>query len=323
MKKEHGIWDRFNDYVIGFALDRLHAGERIALVTLVKIEGSSPRPLGAQMAVSESGEWAGYLSGGCIERAVVAEAISAMEEGRNRRVRYGRGSKYLDIQLPCGSAIELVFDVQIAESDLAAVHTSVNRRQSASLFIPGDIADFPAEVMIRKYYPLRRLIVAGVGPATLQLVRVAEFSGFETVLYSPDSGTRHEAAAAGIPAFAIHSTTDVPDFQADENSAIVFLFHDHEWERKLIPEALKTDAFYIGALGSRRTHRQRMEILEKLGIDPVQLGRVRGPAGIFSGAKSAPEVAMSILAEVLQIARSENTQSLFFDGMSMSVQGVT
>lgn len=80
---------------------------RCALVTLVSIEGSSPRPLGAQMAVSETGDWVGYLSGGCIERTVVTEALDALALGRNRRVRYGKGSPYIDINLPCGSAIEL------------------------------------------------------------------------------------------------------------------------------------------------------------------------------------------------------------------------
>lgn len=76
MNLKDGAWDRFDEYVVDFALDRLRAAERIALVTLVKIEGPLPRPLGAQMAVSESGDWAGYLSGGCIERAVVAEAMA-------------------------------------------------------------------------------------------------------------------------------------------------------------------------------------------------------------------------------------------------------
>lgn len=308
--KSDKAWDRFDDYVIAFALDRMRAGERIALVTLVKIEGSSPRPLGAQMAVSESAEWVGYLSGGCIERAVVAEALSALEEGQNRRVRYGRGSKYFDIQLPCGSAIELVFDVHISESELAAISADINCRRVASLSIPGNIAGFATQIMVRKYYPMRRLIVAGVGPSTLQLMKIAGFSGFETALYSPDSATRNEAALGGLLALSIVSTTDLPDFHADENSAIVFMFHDHEWERKLLPAALETDAFYIGALGSRRTHSQRMEALEQLGVDPVQLARIHGPAGLFSGAKSAPEVAMSILAEIMQVASSKDVQNL-------------
>ena len=88
------------------------------------------------------------------------------------------------------------------------------------------------------------------------------------------------------------------------------MFHDHDWEMNLIPAALDTPAFYIGALGSRKTHNKRLEIFQAHGINPVQLGRIRGPAGLFSGAKSAPDIAMSILAEIVQVERGSNTIEL-------------
>lgn len=309
MRKPDGTWERVEEYVIDFALDRMRAGERIALVTLVQIDGSSPRPLGSQMAVSEAGEWVGYLSGGCIERAVVAEALAAMEEGRSRRIRYGRGSKYIDIQLPCGSAIELVLDVTVSEAELAAIDLALGRRQAATLIVPDGNDTDPHEVFIRHYYPRRRLIVAGVGPAAIQLARLGRLSGFESALYSPDEPTRSAAQEEGVATIAIGRSTS-PDFRADSRSAIVLMFHDHDWERTLIPAALATPAFYIGAMGSRRTHRQRFEMLELNGIDPIQLGRIRGPAGLFSGAKTAPDVAISILAEIMQMERGANVPML-------------
>ncbi|MGB3390977.1 MAG: XdhC family protein [Pseudaminobacter sp.] len=305
MKKPDGTWERVEEYVIDFALERMRAGENVALVTLVQIEGSSPRPLGSQMAVSESGEWVGYLSGGCIERAIVAEALAAIEQGSNRRVRYGKGSKYIDIQLPCGSSIELVLDVNISESELAAVELALARRQSATLRVPGVNDADPGEVFTRHYYPRRRLIVIGVGPAAVQLARLGQLSGFEAVLYSPDDATRSTAEGEGVETVGV-SRSVLPDFQVDSRSAIVFMFHDHDWEKRLIPAVLETPAFYIGAMGSRRTHRQRLDMLDLNGIDPVQLGRIRGPAGLFSGAKSAPDVAISILAEVMQMERGAN-----------------
>lgn len=317
MRRKDGAWEKFDDYVIDFVLDRLRAAERVALVTLVKIEGSSPRPLGAQMAVSGSGEWVGYLSGGCLERAVVAEAQAAMEDGRNRRVRYGRGSKYLDIQLPCGSAIELVFDVNVAEHELRVVDAKLGLRQSALIRIPAH--GYPDEVLIRQYHPRRRLIVAGVGPATVHLAKLGRMAGFETMLHSPDDATMQTSEADDISTFAMKTTNAIPNFQADARSAIVFMFHDHEWERSLIPAALETDAFYIGAMGSRRTHRQRLEMLAKLGVDPVRTGRIRGPAGLFSGAKSAPDIAMSILAEIMQVERGTNVPNMIFDDLSLCV----
>ncbi|HWK15230.1 MAG TPA: XdhC family protein [Rhizobiaceae bacterium] len=111
MKDRQGRWDMFDDYVVDFACDQAARSIRTAIVTLVEIEGSSPLRVGAQMAVAETGEWVGYLSGGCIERAIAAEACAAIWSGAPRRVRYGRGSPYMDIRLPCGGAIELVIDV--------------------------------------------------------------------------------------------------------------------------------------------------------------------------------------------------------------------
>lgn len=310
MRTSGDIWNKFDDYVIDFALNRMRKDERIALITLVKIEGSSPRPLGAQMAVSEVGDWVGYLSGGCIERVVVAEALAAIRLGSNRRVRYGQGSKYFDINLPCGSAIELVFDVGADEDDLQAVDLSLKHRKPASLQVPGNFEGYPDEVLIRHYYPRRRLIVAGVGPSALYLAKLGQLSGFECVIFSPDETTRSTAEAEEIRAVAITNVHAVPDFEADKRSAIVFMFHDHAWERTLIPAVLDTEAFYIGAMGSRRTHRQRLEMLESQGVDSIRLSRIRGPAGLFSGAKTGPDIAMSILAEIMQIERSANTKIL-------------
>ncbi len=312
-----GSWDKFDDYVIDFALDRMRTGERVALVTLVKVEGSSPRPLGAQMAVSASSEWVGYLSGGCIERAILDEALDAIETGENRRVRYGHGSKYLDIRLPCGSAIELVIDVNIKESDLAAIESSLSRRQPTSMRIPTTSTDEYLGLSITRHYqPRRKLIIAGIGPATVQLARLGQLSGFETVVYTAGPDTQEASESAGITTIELRSTALVPDLQADARSAIALMFHDHEWEVDFIPAALESDAFYIGALGSRRTHHARLQMLSEKGVDPNRIGRIRGPAGLFSGAKSAQDIAVSILAEIMQIERAANFQCLSFENAS-------
>jgi xanthine dehydrogenase accessory factor len=296
-------WEASDDYVLDFALDRIRAGEKIALVTLAKIEGSSPRPLGAQMAVSETGRWVGYLSGGCIERAVVSEAVSAIEEGRNRTVRYGRGSKYMDIQLPCGSAIELVFDVGVSVEEVAAVDAKLRHRLPATLRVPslGEKANL---CLVRHYQPRKRLIVAGVGPSAVQLSRLGQMVGFEVVEYSPDRPTIEAVSPLGVETVSINSAANLPKIRADARTAIVFMFHDHEWERALLPSALATDAFYIGAIGSRATQRTRLQQLAEMGVDPAQLKRIHGPAGLFAGAKNATDIALSILAEIAQIERT-------------------
>lgn len=300
MKMAAGSWDQFDDYVVDFAIDRKRCGERVAIVTLVQIEGSSPRPLGAQMAVSETGHWTGYLSGGCIERAVVSEALAAIQQGENRRVRYGRGSKYFDIQLPCGSAIELVFDVSLSREDLEAIDIRLQRRLPATMRIPSDLAD-EAETMTRVYAPRTRLVIAGIGPSAVQICRLGLLTGFEVILYSPDRQTRHEVMKTpGIEVVTIRGPASLPAIHADRHTAVAVMFHDHDWEANLLPRILATDAFYVGAMGSRKTHARRLEMLARSGVEQSQLERIRGPAGLFESGKSASAIALSILAEIMQ-----------------------
>lgn len=303
MQRSDGTWEIYDDYVLDFALDRIHAGEAVALVTLVAIEGSSPRPLGAQMAVSRSGRWVGYLSGGCIERAIVAEALEAIAAGVNRRVRYGRGSKYLDIELPCGSAVELVFDVGRHAKDIASIDAQLQRRQPAMMTVPGCAAG--AAETLRVYQPRRRLLVIGVGPATVSLVHLGLSTGWEVKLYSPDRPTIKALRSTGAEIVPLTGVNSEPALQADMRTAIVFMFHDHRWESRLLPAALQTDAFYIGAMGSRRTHAVRLDLLIRQGFAPDQLSKIRGPAGMFSGVKNAHDIALSILAEIVHCEAKE------------------
>lgn len=310
MKRLDGTWEIYNDYVIDFALDRMRDDERVAIVTLVRFEGSSPRPLGAQMAVSESGAWVGYLSGGCIERAIVDQALAAIEASNCRLVRYGRGSDFIDVQLPCGNAIELFFDVDRTQHELTAIDQSMYRREQAWMSIRGKPLEHFAEAIVRLYQPRRRLIIVGIGPVAVQLAKLARIASLDVQLHSPDNETRAAVQDTDIGTIAIASAAEVPNFSADRRSAIVFAFHDHEWERSLIPAALRTNAFYIGAMGSRQTHQQRLKILREDGADPLLLCRIHGPAGLFSGSKTAPDIATSILAEVMQVARNSDIPDL-------------
>lgn len=298
MQRLDASWDPFDDYVIDFALARLRQGERIALVTLFSIDGTSPRPLGAQMAVTASGESVGYLSGGCLERAVVAEAQEAMKAGANRLVRYGKGSRFLDIQLPCGSAIELHFDVTATIAGLEATdHQYRARRESTAEIGP---ADETGRVLMRHYRPRLRLLIAGVGAAAVQLMLLGRTSGFATELLSPDEPTRAACAREGLVARPIHGSGHATAFSADARTAFVLMFHDHDWEQEFLAAALASEAFYIGAQGSRLVHASRRQRLLAAGFGAAAVARIRGPAGLFHGAKHAYAVAASILAEIIE-----------------------
>lgn len=108
-----------------------------------------------------------------------------------------------------------------------------------------------------------------------------------------------------IKTVALTGSKHPPRMDADARTAIVFMFHDHEWELEMMPSALGTSAFYIGAMGSRATHRLRVRQLAEMGISEVQIGRIHGPAGLFAGSKSAGDIALSILAEIMQIAQAD------------------
>jgi len=291
--------EKFDDYVINFALRKAHGGQRIALITVIAIEGAAPRPLGAQMAVAQDGDWAGYLSGGCIEKAVIHEALAAIAEDKSRRLRYGKGSPFFDIQLPCGSAIELVIDVDVSLAEMSAVADAMLRRSTARLSVP----DLKGSEFFRFYFPKRRLVIVGSSPSALFLMKASVVADFETVLYSHDPDTVHSAVKLDIPVKTIVGTGYDFEIRADNRTAIVFVHHDHDWERMLIPKALSTEAFYIGALGSHRTHQRRTDLLRRQGFTTSQIERIHGPAGIFPGGKSGPEVAISIIAEVMQTWR--------------------
>lgn len=295
MQMSDGSWDPFDDYVIDFALARLRQGERVALVTLFSIDGTSPRPLGAQMVVTAGGESVGYLSGGCLERAVIAEAQEALQAGANRLVRYGKGSPYLDIQLPCGSAIELHFDVTLTITRLAKLDRAYRSRTASTL----DIGPPPGKkgpVLTRHYRPAPRLLVAGTGAAAVQLLLLGRVSGFETELLSPDAPTRAACDREGLTARPILSTGDVA---ADFRTAFVLMFHDHDWEQDFLTAALASEAFYIGAQGSRSVHAARRQRLLAAGFAATEVARIRGPAGLFHGTKSAYALAASVLAEII------------------------
>ena len=255
------------------------------------------------MAVAETGQWVGYLSGGCIEHAVAAEAVAAIAAGRSRRVRYGRGSPYLDIILPCGSAIDLVFDVGITLDTLVDIDARLANRLPAAMTIPIPAAgDGQAASFSRLYLPRRRLMILGTGPVAVQLARVGQAGGFDVALHSPDDLTLEAGRASGVASRPLRMPNP-SGIAADSRTAIAFVFHDHGREAELLPAALRTEAFYIGALGSRETQRQRLETLKRQGFGESQLERLRGPAGLLPRARSAFDIALSFLAEIVLAER--------------------
>jgi xanthine dehydrogenase accessory factor len=300
-------------------------GQRTALVTLVGVEGGAPRQAGAQMAAAEDGRYAGYLSGGCLEQAVALEAKAVIAAGQNRLVRYGKGSPYFDIRLPCGSGLDLYFDQALGP---AQVGTMVAHRASRCPFVlQTDLAtgesmveqvgaDAPAaqsqrdgDVFRRVYAPNLRLLLLGTGPALAAMASLAAATGVELAIRSPDDATRSQLAGAGFRIFLDDSEVGYAMERLDFASAAVLFFHDHEQEPGLLASLLKTKCFYIGALGNHAVHRERLAMLAAQGFGEGDLNRIRAPVGSIGGAKSKATLAIGALAEMMTEAKALNLVS--------------
>lgn len=292
------------------------AGRKCALVTLIHIDGSAPRPPGSQMAVAEDGGFAGYITGGCAEAAIADEARAAIREGSNRTVRYGAGSPFVDIRLPCGSGIDVYIDAAPDAKDIARLVESTHARRKAAMVIDAErhktkiIAPFDtvesalSDSFVRIYDPATRILLAGKGPVFSALARLAVAAGFEIAAMSPEKDRIN--ALDGVSTFSRHMTRPDEPFPVapDAWTAAALLFHEHEWEPPVLEKLLKTDCFYIGALGSRRTHAERCALLKERGVEQAAIERIRGPIGFDIGARTPAEIATATLAEIISARRS-------------------
>ncbi|TVT34348.1 MAG: XdhC family protein [Marinobacter vinifirmus] len=293
----------------------------MALATLVCRDGSSPRPLGSQMAVTGKGYCVGSLTGtGCGDRLIVHESLEAIREGQNRWLRLGAGSPFLDIRLPCGAGVEIYIDVQTGGCTLAELLKAHGARRPAALEIDTmastsrvvmdtDVTP-PSEGMVRRWlYPRQRLFVIGQGLNAMALSQVAVASGHEVMVFSPDEGTLMSAAQSGASTFRLSTARMFSCPELDPWTAAVTMFHDHDWEMPILQTLLGGSCYYLGALGSKRTHKRRVRQLRELGLADCARS-LRGPAGLDIGAESPEEISLSILAEVTQVYRSVARPSL-------------
>lgn len=262
------------------------AGMDGVLITLVAIAGSASRAVGTQMAVLADGRHVGSFSGGCIESAIIAEALEVLAQGQPRTVRYGAGSPYIDVRLPCGGGIDLLFTPRPDRAAVADALARLDRREPATLHLG---------THCQHYAPCLRLIALGHGEDLLALVRLARVYGLDVTAYAP---VEEGAGLEGVHPLATRTT--LPTITGDAWTAFVFAFHDHDWEEFLLPQALALPAFYHGAVGSRRTHRARIDALRAAGVPQAQIDALRGSIGLIPATRNPATLALSIVAELVQ-----------------------
>ncbi|MBA3941041.1 MAG: xanthine dehydrogenase [Sphingopyxis sp.] len=293
--------------ILQFAAARSREGLGTVLVTLTDIIGSSPRAIGAQMAVASDGRYLGSLSGGCVEAAIVAEAMKIRAEGRPRLVRYGAGSPYLDIRLPCGGGIDLLFTPDPDERVIAALLSRLEAREAATLRLSSDGAALAPDSahphwrddsFLRPYAPPLRVVAIGQGEELTALASLARSFGAKVESWTPDRRALADLAQWNLRATELTMRSSLPAIASDAWTAILFLFHDRDWEEALLPHALTLPAFYVGAVGSRRTQDSRVEMLRATSVPDASLRRLETMVGLIPATRDPATLALSILSQL-------------------------
>lgn len=282
------------------------------LAVITGVEGPSYRPVGATMAVFPDRQRAGTLSSGCIENDIALHALEALAAGRPAVVRYGRGSPYIDIRLPCGGGLDILLLPRPDRAVLGRLAERRRQRAPSTLRIARDDGalslgetgetGWDGAVFNLRFAPEIRFLVFGKGPEAGTFAALVQSAGFPNLLLSPDEETLEHGRAMGCETRALTAKAFPADLAVDPRTAVVLFFHDHDWEPPILAGVLSNPAFYIGAQGSRMARDARNLELEALGIDAGALGRLRGPIGLLHSARDARTLAISVLAEVLSVA---------------------
>jgi xanthine dehydrogenase accessory factor len=283
--------------------------KRVVLVTICHVTGASTRNPGAHLVVDEDGNYAGSLSGGCIEAAVMAEALEVLKSGSPRYVRYGQGSPYIDIKLPCGGGIDLFF-TEVGDTDLGSkILARFDSRQSLCLriqketgaidLLPSlsgfDFANTDEHLMI-SHIPPMRLVIFGQGATVVRLYKLAVICDADVIVLSPDMDM-----ASHIPEILLlTSPTIALPIEFDPWTAAIMLFHDHDWDPVLLSKILDQPCYFFGAMGSYKTHVSRCLALREMGVDADQIAKIVAPIGLIPSMRDPETLAVSILAQVVK-----------------------
>ena len=320
--------DRFDD-IPEQALAWFREGRGAALATVVETWGSAPRRVGSQLAISGAGEIAGSVSGGCVEGAVVAEALDAIERGSSATLTFGvSDDDAFAVGLGCGGTIRVMVEPlgSVLSEGLMAELVAARAAQEPVAVVSG--GDRPAEItregfearfrqdlsgfeadgrFVTIHNPPLRLIVVGAVHIAQALVPMARIAGYDVVIVDPRESF---ASAARFPGERL--VDDWPDealaaLGIDARTAVVVLSHDPKIDDPALMAALRSEAYYIGALGSTRSRDKRAVRLGLLGASAEEIARIHGPVGLDIGAATPAEIAVSTLAEMIAVLRGKSS----------------
>lgn len=314
-------------------------GRQVAIATVISTWGSSSRPAGSQLVVDSHGVFEGSVSGGCVEPAVITEALEVIKNGKPQRLVFGvTDQEAWDVGMTCGGQIEILLEsldsrrsivekmvasgdaltpaciVTDLETGEARIFNSADQTSIESL--PGELKEAvleafksgicaSREVKGRRYYlhgiyPGPRLIIIGAVDIARTLAQMAALAGYGVLIIDPRGAFATKERFPDVEIRVEWPDEALGDMTLDPRTAVVALTHDPKIDDVALSEALRSDAFYIGVLGSRKTHADRLERLGREGFREEDLARINGPVGLDIGAKTPAEIAVAILAEIIK-----------------------
>ena len=316
-----------HDRIPEIALDWHRAGKGAALATVIETWGSAPRPVGSQLAVSGAGEMMGSVSGGCVEGAVVEEAQAALADGQPRLLTYGVSDQdAFAVGLACGGTIRVLVEpvgAAMPEDMLAAIVTAREGRVALAYAVDletwdralsapdgphrarfrSDKSGVDESLFVAVHNPPLRLVIVGAVHIAQALVGMARSCGYDPLMIDPREAFGSEARFAGEVISHDWPDEAMAAIGIDARTAVVTLTHDPKLDDPAIQTALRSDCFYLGCLGSTRTHAKRVARLEEAGFTASEIAKIHAPVGLNIGAKSPAEIALSIMAEITQVLR--------------------
>ena len=316
-----------SDSIPETALGWHREGKGAVLATVIETWGSAPRRVGAQLAISGAGEIEGSVSGGCVEGAVIVEALEALEEGAARELEFGvSDGDAFAVGLACGGTIRvlvepvgsvlpeaLLADLCAARAARAPVAYVVDldtgarrlERDGFETRFRMDRSGFEegSRTFVAIHNPPLRMMVVGAVHIAQALLPMARIAGYDPAIIDPRETFGAQARFPGETLLNDWPDEAVEQLGLDSRTALVLLTHDPKLDDPALTLALRSGCFYIGALGSTRTHAKRVARMQEAGFSEAEIARIHGPVGLDIGAAGPSEIAVSILAEMTRVLR--------------------
>jgi len=322
--------------ILAKALDWLDDGRSVALATVIQTWGSAPQPVGSLLLIDADGNFLGSVSGGCVEAEVIEQAKDVIATAAPKTLEFGvEDQTAWKVGLACGGTIRIFvekLDPAPTKTVLRQLIDDVETRRRVALVTdlssgtqrlvhqPGDLgpelapaledafrrdksaaAGSNSQTFINVLNPTTRLVIVGAVHVAQPLVAMARALGYEVIIVDPRSAFATAERFADATIVREWPDEALPTIGVDERTALIALTHDPRIDDPALIHALASDAFYVGALGSKITHAKRVERLMQAGLGSKAIDRIHAPIGLDIGAQGAAEIAVSIIAEITAV----------------------